>query len=121
MNLASTWSLIDRAEKAGFRVIVLTGDVTSIGKKRSGSDIRTDGLPPGMRYNSPHFARIFNFAIFRLRNFDEDPEIQRLLNADGLSLDERVSSIFKTDITWEHLEMLINYTKLPVIICIIVN
>lgn len=41
-------SLIHRAERAGYRAIVMTADVTSIGKKRSGKDIRSDGLPPGL-------------------------------------------------------------------------
>lgn len=112
MNLNSTLSLIHRAEKAGYRAIVLTVDVTSIGKKRPGADIRNDGLPKNLSYNLILFNLYF-IKIFSFRNFDNDQAIQRLLNAKGL-LDDRVSSMFETAITWSHVALLTNYTKLPV-------
>ncbi|MSR32370.1 MAG: alpha-hydroxy-acid oxidizing protein, partial [Gemmataceae bacterium] len=90
-----TRSLIQRAEAAGYRGILLTVDAQILGKREA--DLRNQfKLPPPLR----------------LENLD--PEINQRVRTVHGSAAETMASIFEHGLNWNDLEWLQSETKLPV-------
>lgn len=87
-------SLVRRAEKAGFKAIVLTVDAPCFGIRRA--DVRNKfSLPPDLR----------------LANFQDQVQ-----SAGGSGINEYVNSQFDATLTWNDVKWLKTITKLPVIV-----
>lgn len=98
---AVTTELVARAEAAGYRAIVLTVDTPVLGRRER--DTRNDfALPPGVG--------IANFAGLK----------ERLEHAPGWgpgsSFSAYVHNLFDASLTWESVEWLRKFTKLPILL-----
>lgn len=104
-----------RAESSGYKAIVITGDVNNTGKDRPGEDIRNNSAAITCILFLIHsFVCLLRIRYnFRFPNFENDANISQILAGSG-SLDQRVSSIFKTQIDWKNVKILSEFTKLPV-------
>ncbi|XP_059613550.1 uncharacterized protein LOC132259799 [Phlebotomus argentipes] len=93
-----TQSLVRRAEKGGFKAIVLTVDAPLFGLRRS--DIRN-------KFSLPSHLQLANFVGEKATGVRHSKE--------GSGLMEYVNKQFDDSITWEDLKWLVKFTKLPVI------
>jgi len=93
-DLALTKSLIQRAEQAGFKGLVVTVDAQSLGKREA--DIRHEFHLP---------------TPLKLENLDYQSNVA--LHAAKGSGAERVSAHFDTSLDWKSLEAILADTKLP--------
>ncbi|XP_055317179.1 uncharacterized protein LOC129576311 isoform X2 [Sitodiplosis mosellana] len=92
-----TKNLVRRAEKAGFKALVLTVDAPVFGPRRC--DIRN-------KFELPQHLRLANFT-------DEKLIVQ---SAGGSGINEYVASQFDPTLNWNDVEWLVRFTKLPVIL-----
>ncbi|XP_031629733.1 peroxisomal (S)-2-hydroxy-acid oxidase GLO3 [Contarinia nasturtii] len=92
-----TKNLICRAEKAGFKALVLTVDAPIFGQRRS--DVRN-------KFELPSHLRLANFT-------DEKLFVQ---SAGGSGISEYVSAQFDATLNWNDVQWLVNFSKLPVIL-----
>ncbi|RWS14488.1 hypothetical protein B4U79_14421 [Dinothrombium tinctorium] len=96
-----TKNLIRRAEKSGFKAIVLTVDAPFFGTRFA--DVYNNfSLPPNLR-----------MANFTKGNRESDAMSQ---SNEGSSLTKYVSSLFDASLTWEDVKWLKMFTKLPVVV-----
>lgn len=95
-----TRNLLSRAERAGFKAVVLTVDAPIFGVRRT--DVRNKfKLPPHLR----------------LANFDFTDERNKLDTSEGGSgLQTYVNKLFDASITWEDVKWLKSLTNLPIIL-----
>ncbi|KAJ8679780.1 hypothetical protein QAD02_015567 [Eretmocerus hayati] len=94
-----TLDLVRRAERSGFKALVLTVDAPIFGDRRS--DIRN-------RFALPKHLRLANFEGARSR------DINSASNDSGLS--EYVTSQFDDSLTWQDVAWLKSVTRLPIVL-----
>ncbi|XP_076234394.1 hydroxyacid oxidase [Calliopsis andreniformis] len=94
-----TLDLVKRAERAGFKALVLTVDAPLFGDRRA--DIRN-------KFSLPSHLRLGNF----------DGEMSNKINSakTGSGLNEYVTSLFDASLSWEHVKWLKSVTKLPIVL-----
>lgn len=94
-----TINLVGRAERAGFKAIVLTVDAPLFGDRRA--DIRN-------KFSLPHHLRLGNF---------QGKLSTKINNAEsGSGLSEYVMNLFDASLTWDDIKWLKSITKLPIIL-----
>lgn len=94
-----TLNLVKRAERAGYKALVLTVDAPMFGDRRA--DIRNKFALP---------------SHLRLGNFDGEA-LGKLKSTDGgSSLSEYVTSLFDASLSWDHVKWLKSVTKLPIVL-----
>ncbi|XP_076164499.1 hydroxyacid oxidase [Ptiloglossa arizonensis] len=94
-----TLNLVKRAEKAGFKALVLTVDAPLFGARRA--DVRN-------KFTLPNHLRLGNFEG-NLSN-----EVNNKMS--GSSLNEYVAKQFDASITWDDIKWIKSITKLPIIL-----
>ncbi|XP_054011973.1 2-Hydroxyacid oxidase 1 isoform X1 [Hylaeus anthracinus] len=94
-----TSNLIKRAERAGFKALVLTIDAPMFGDRRA--DFRNKFVLP---------------SHLRLKNFDG--ELSNKVNSaqDGSGLNEYVTNMFDASLSWEDVKWVKSITKLPIVL-----
>ncbi|XP_033140852.1 peroxisomal (S)-2-hydroxy-acid oxidase GLO4 isoform X1 [Brassica rapa] len=90
-----TAQMVKRAEKAGFKAIVLTVDVPKFGRREA--DIKNKMVCP------------------QLRNF-EGLISTEVLPSEGSGVEALASSTFDASLTWKDIEWLRSITKLPIMV-----
>lgn len=95
-----TLSLVQRAETAGFKAIVLTVDTPVFGQREA--DVRN-------RFSLPHHLKLANFM-------DAKREYAHVQSSDGSGVAEYVSTFFDPAICWDDLKWLKRNTSLPLVI-----
>ncbi|XP_071869385.1 hydroxyacid oxidase [Bombus fervidus] len=94
-----TLNLVSRAERAGFKALVLTVDAPLFGDRRA--DIRN-------KFSLPTHLRLGNF---------EGELSSKINNAkSGSGLSEYVMNLFDASLTWEDIKWLKSITKLPIVL-----
>ncbi|CCI41131.1 unnamed protein product [Albugo candida] len=99
-NRDLTLSLVQRAEKAGFKAIVLTVDTPVFGQREA--DVRN-------RFSLPHHLKLANFM-------DAKREYAHVQSSDGSGVAEYVSAFFDPAICWDDVKWLKRNTSLPLVI-----
>nr|CAH7751278.1 unnamed protein product [Callosobruchus chinensis] len=99
-----TKQLVWRAEKAGFKALVLTVDAPFFGLRLA--DIRNKFALP------PHLS---------LANFQGNKSTDITKSTDGSSLSKYVNSLFDQTIEWKDIAWLKSITKLPIIVKGVLN
>ncbi|XP_053601814.1 2-Hydroxyacid oxidase 1 [Plodia interpunctella] len=94
-----TKSLVARAEKAGFKALVLTVDTPLFGIRRA--DIRNQFTLP------PHL---------KLANFDGHLSTKIQSTKGGSGLNNYVSGLFDKSLTWDAIKWLKSITSMPIIV-----
>ncbi|XP_045472724.1 hydroxyacid oxidase 1-like [Harmonia axyridis] len=94
-----TRDLVSRAERAGFKALVLTVDAPVFGIRQA--DVRNG-------FNLPAHLRLANFTGASLNKFDD--------KADGSKLTAYVASLFDATLNWDDIKWLKTITKLPIIL-----
>ncbi|XP_001604479.1 hydroxyacid oxidase 1 [Nasonia vitripennis] len=94
-----TLNLIRRAEKAGFKALVLTVDTPMFGDRRR--DIRN-------KFALPKHLRFANFDGYLARKINSSSE--------GSGLSEYVTNLFDDSLTWNVVTWLKSVTKLPIVL-----
>ncbi|XP_044750644.1 hydroxyacid oxidase 1 [Coccinella septempunctata] len=94
-----TKDLVLRAERSGFKALVLTVDAPVFGIRLA--DVRNG-------FNLPQHLRLANFTNVNLDKFDD--------KADGSKLTAYVASLFDSTLNWEDIRWLKSITKLPIIL-----
>nr|CAD7432566.1 unnamed protein product [Timema monikensis] len=94
-----TRQLVERAERANFKALVLTVDASLFGIRRS--DVRNKFTLP------PHLT---------LANFTNEKATDVNKSKKGSGINEYVSSLFDSKITWEDVKWLKRITKLPIVL-----
>ncbi|KAK3889476.1 hypothetical protein Pcinc_006523 [Petrolisthes cinctipes] len=96
-----TARLVQRAEAAGFSALVLTVDGAFFGIRRE--DMRNKFILP------PHL---------RMENFQDNDRKSSLANssAGGSGINEYVTALFDTSVTWKDIAWLKRITKLPIVL-----
>ncbi|KZC06632.1 Peroxisomal (S)-2-hydroxy-acid oxidase GLO5 [Dufourea novaeangliae] len=94
-----TLSLVQRAERAGFKALVLTVDAPLFGDRRA--DIRN-------KFTLPSHLRLGNF----------DGVLSNGVNTTktGSSLNEYVASLFDASLSWDDIKWLRSVTSLPIVL-----
>ncbi|XP_014488456.1 PREDICTED: peroxisomal (S)-2-hydroxy-acid oxidase GLO1 isoform X3 [Dinoponera quadriceps] len=95
-----TLNLIKRAERSGFKALVLTVDAPLFGDRRA--DVRNNFMLP---------------SHLRYANFEGDlsQRITSVVKSDS-NLNEYVTELFDSSLTWEDITWLKSITKLPIIL-----
>ncbi|PBC28775.1 Hydroxyacid oxidase [Apis cerana cerana] len=94
-----TINLLGRAERAGFKAVVLTVDAPLFGDRRA--DIRN-------KFSLPNHLRLGNF---------QGKLSTKINNAEsGSGLSEYVMNLFDASLTWDDIKWLKSITKLPIIL-----
>ncbi|KAG5405756.1 hypothetical protein IGI04_011875 [Brassica rapa subsp. trilocularis] len=88
-----TAQVVKRAEKAGYKAIVLTVDVPKLGRREA--DIQNKMIPP------------------KLRNFEGLTEVQP---SEGSGVEAFASRALDASLNWKDIEWLRSITKLPILI-----
>ncbi|XP_043671074.1 peroxisomal (S)-2-hydroxy-acid oxidase GLO5 [Vespula pensylvanica] len=94
-----TLNLIRRAEKAGFKALVLTVDAPIFGDRRA--DLRN-------KFSLPKHLRLANFEGILSNKINT--------SKTGSGLNEYVSDLFDQSLSWEDVTWLKNVTKLPIVL-----
>nr|CAD7448934.1 unnamed protein product [Timema bartmani] len=94
-----TRQLVERAERANFKALVLTVDASLFGIRRS--DVRNKFTLP------PHLT---------LANFTNEKATDVNKSKKGSGINEYVASLFDSKITWEDVKWLKRITKLPIVL-----
>nr|CAD7198596.1 unnamed protein product [Timema douglasi] len=94
-----TRQLVERAERANFKALVLTVDASLFGIRRS--DVRNKFTLP------PHLT---------LANFTNEKATDVNTSKKGSGINEYVASLFDSKITWEDVKWLKRITKLPIVL-----
>nr|CAD7262176.1 unnamed protein product [Timema shepardi] len=94
-----TRQLVERAERANFKALVLTVDASLFGIRRS--DVRNKFTLP------PHLT---------LANFTNEKATDVNKSEKGSGINEYVASLFDSKITWEDVKWLKRITKLPIVL-----
>ncbi len=98
-NRAASESLVRRAEKAGYRALVLTVDTPRLGRRER--DIRNGfGLP----------------SHLRLANFGEGLTVEPTHSASASGIAAHALSRFDPSLTWEAVDWLRSITRMPVLL-----
>ncbi|KAJ8960748.1 hypothetical protein NQ318_020041 [Aromia moschata] len=95
-----TKSLVKRAEKAGFKVLVLTVDAPMFGLRLT--DIKN-------KFTLPPHLRLANFQG------DKSTDIHKN-NEDGSGLNAYVNSLFDASVQWSDIDWLKSLTTLPIVL-----
>lgn len=97
-----TYSMVERAEKAGFEAIVLTIDTVTLGWREH--DIRNQFSPLLKGYASG--------------NYKSDPVFKASLKDDSVEtfVETQIANIYHPHLTWDHVRELKKRTKLPVLL-----
>lgn len=94
-----TLNLVRRAEKAGFKALVLTVDAPIFGDRRA--DMRNKfSLPKNLR----------------LANFEGDLSSRVTTSKEGSGLNEYVNALFDPSLTWKDIAWLKSITELPIVL-----
>ncbi|KAK2583749.1 hypothetical protein KPH14_009662 [Odynerus spinipes] len=94
-----TLNLVRRAEKAGFKALVLTVDAPIFGDRRA--DLRN-------KFSLPQHLR--------LANFEGDLSSRVTIARMGSGLNEYVSDLFDASLSWKDIAWLKSITKLPIVL-----
>lgn len=94
-----TKNLLERAERVGYRAIVITVDSPVLGKREK--DIRN-------RFNLPKGLTIKNLANCNLESF---PEAK-----DNSGLSNYIDSLYDRSLTWDSLKWITQLTSLPILV-----
>ncbi|XP_043793473.1 peroxisomal (S)-2-hydroxy-acid oxidase GLO5 [Apis laboriosa] len=94
-----TINLVGRAERAGFKAVVLTVDAPLFGDRRA--DIRN-------KFSLPNHLRLGNFQG------ELSTKINNAKSGSGLS--EYVMNLFDASLTWDDIKWLKSITKLPIVL-----
>ncbi|KAJ8980293.1 hypothetical protein NQ317_005213 [Molorchus minor] len=95
-----TRGLVERAEKAGFKALVLTVDAPMFGLRLA--DIRN-------RFTLPPHLRLANFQGTNSTDINKN-------NEDGSGLNSYVETLFDASLEWSDLQWLKSITSLPIIL-----
>ncbi|CAH0557317.1 unnamed protein product [Brassicogethes aeneus] len=95
-----TKNLVERAEKAGFKALVLTVDAPLFGLRLA--DMRN-------KFSLPSHLRMANFDGEKATKINNSP-------AKSSGLNEYVSALFDATLQWKDIEWLKSITKLPIVI-----
>ncbi|XP_049887557.1 uncharacterized protein LOC126381968 [Pectinophora gossypiella] len=93
-----TRELVTRAEKAGFKAIVLTVDTPLFGLRRA--DVRNKFTLP---------------SHLKLANFEGHLSTKIHATGNGSGLNEYVNNLFDKSLTWKDIKWLKSITKLPIV------
>ncbi|XP_041974540.1 hydroxyacid oxidase 1 [Aricia agestis] len=93
-----TKKLVQRAEKAGFKALLLTVDTPLFGVRRA--DVRN-------KFNLPKHLN--------LANFEGDMSTKIHESGEGSGLNHYVSGLFDKGLTWDAIKWLKSITKLPIV------
>jgi 4-hydroxymandelate oxidase len=93
-------SLVERAEAAGCKAVVLTVDVPMLGKRER--DVRN-------RFTLPDHLSLKNLLQAECQEFPKN-------GAAGSGLAAYIASLFDAALTWKDIEWLARVTKLPVVV-----
>lgn len=94
-----TIELIERAERCGYKALVLTVDSPLLGRREK--DVR----------NKFRLSDQFRLGNLAGRNIDNLPN-----DIDGSGLAHYIATLYDTTLNWEHVEWLRSITKLPIIL-----
>ncbi|XP_048595480.1 peroxisomal (S)-2-hydroxyacid oxidase GLO4 isoform X2 [Brassica napus] len=90
-----TAQIVKRAEKAGFKAIVLTVDVPKLGRREA--DIKNKMVSPQLR----NFEGLFSTEV---------------IPSEGSGVEAFASSTFDASLNWKDIEWLRSITKLPILV-----
>ncbi|CAL7949813.1 unnamed protein product [Xylocopa violacea] len=94
-----TRNLVSRAERAGFKALVLTVDAPLFGDRRA--DIRN-------KFSLP--------THLRLGNFEGEMSVKINTAKSGSGLSEYVMNLFDASLSWDDIKWLKSITKLPIVL-----